>query len=122
MTLDIPQDITALHIVLAYLGLTIHVLAKLKSAYSKDGFTWKNFVKFNIITVIASTLMIPVLLILLCDPAIKTTLPLNNITAMLAGYQTNSVFKTLMSFYPSKKSKSSDSSSEENTTNPDDIG
>jgi hypothetical protein len=129
MNLQIPQDITLMHIILAYLGLAIHILSKLKMAYVKPDFNWSKFVKLNLITSIASALMIPVILILLCEPAIKTTLPLNNITAMLGGYQTNSIFKTLMSFYPKKNKSNNDAENidlnkgdDSNSNNPDDIG
>lgn len=42
--------------------------------------------------------MIPVLLILSYDTSLKDILPINNLTAVLAGWQTQSIFKSLMLF------------------------
>ena len=42
------------------------------------------------------------------DESLKDVLPLNNVTATLAGWQTNSVFKALMGMYKPKQVKASE--------------
>jgi hypothetical protein len=105
MISHLPVELTLMHFLLAYIGLFIHLLGKLKSATKKPKFSKKVFIKDNWVNTLASVLLIPIILILLCEPAIKTTLPINNLTAVLAGYQVNSVFRFLMNFYPVNNNK-----------------
>ena len=79
MTLNLPPELTLMHFLLAYVGLFIHLLGKLKSATKKNRFSKKIFIKDNFVNTLASVLLIPIILILLCEPAIKTTLPINNL-------------------------------------------
>ncbi|OQA33120.1 MAG: hypothetical protein BWY54_01003 [Candidatus Dependentiae bacterium ADurb.Bin331] len=93
-----------MHLILAYAGMFIHVLLKLAKLSKRPGFGIKIFVRENLFSMAATFLSIPVILIMAADPAIKDILPINNVTAVLAGWQTNSTFKNLMSLFD-KKSK-----------------
>ena len=84
------------HLLLACGGMAIHVLLKLAALSYKEYF--KKY-KFNML---ASLLMIPLLLLMVTDTSLSDVMPLNNVTAVLAGYQTNSVFKALMGIYTKK--------------------
>jgi hypothetical protein len=90
------------HLLLACGGMGIHVLLKL-AALSKDGeFSYKEYFKKYKFNMLASLLMIPLLLLMVTDTSLSDVMPLNNVTAVLAGYQTNSVFKALMGIYTKK--------------------
>tara|TARA_R110000751_G_scaffold16709_1_gene52603 strand:- start:299 stop:625 length:327 start_codon:yes stop_codon:yes gene_type:complete len=95
-------EIHWLHLVLAYTGMIIHVLMKLGELDKGSDFDIKGFIKKNKWQMIASVLMIPVLLLMATDSSMSEILPLNNVTAVLAGWQTNSTFKALMGIYTAK--------------------
>jgi hypothetical protein len=97
--------INPLHIILAYVGMLIHVLVKLQELKQQNSFVLTEYIKKNIYSFIASLIMIPVILILSSDTSLKDFLPINNLTAVLAGCQTQSIFKSLMLFAEKKTSK-----------------
>lgn len=84
-----------LHLLLAYMGLLIHVILKLAQL---PGTLFEGFTKKDSLVIIASALSIPVILLLCSDTAMKEFLPINNVTAFLAGYQTQSFLKTFSNF------------------------
>jgi hypothetical protein len=99
---DVTLHVTAMHFILAYAGMIIHVLLKLGELRKSPEFSLKGYVKKHIFSMIASVITIPVLLIMACEPAVAEMLPLNYITATLIGWQTNSTFKALMGMYGKK--------------------
>jgi hypothetical protein len=105
--MNIPEGLTAMHLILAYSGMFIHVLFKLAKISKRKGFSFKVFVKDNIFSMAATCLSIPVILMMATDPVVNEILPINNVTAVLAGWQTNSTFKNLMGLFE-KKSKQQD--------------
>lgn len=108
MEVTIPETLTVMHVIMAYAGMIIHILFKLAKISKKPEFRLSIFIKENGFSIAATFLSIPVILIMATDPAIKDTLPINNVTAVLAGWQTNSTFKNLMGLF-GKKSKSDES-------------
>ena len=102
MIQQLLSQITPFHLFLAYLGMILHILMKLSELSKVPNFTIRGYVKNNVYTMIATFIMIPVLLIMVKDPSIKDMLPINNVTAVLAGWQTNSAFKTIMSMFGKK--------------------
>lgn len=89
------EHLDILHLLLAYTGLLIHVILKLAQL---PGSLFENITKKDILVVLASILSIPVILIVCSDTAMKEFLPINNVTAFLAGYQTQSFLKTFSNF------------------------
>lgn len=92
------EGLETLHFILAYAGMLLHFLTKLGSKFNRPGFRFKIFFKSNFIPLVISIIGIPVLLIAATEPVVKEFLPINNVTAILAGWQTQSVFKTLLEF------------------------
>lgn len=90
--------IQPIHLILAYVGMLLHILVKLQELKQEQSFILTEYIKKNIYSFIASIIMIPVLLILSYDTSLKDILPINNLTAVLAGWQTQSIFKSLMLF------------------------
>jgi hypothetical protein len=94
-----PENLTVLHILLAYAGLVLHLLFKLRSTMSKDGHIkgsfWRN--RKNLLTIVISAITIPVVLFMATDPSIAYYFPITNVTSVFAGWQTNSIFRNLMS-------------------------
>jgi signal transduction histidine kinase len=86
------SDLTTLHWLLAYGGFLVHVLLKLSEV--KGSFT-KNIKRKEIFIFIASTISIPIILIVCTDSMMKDILPINYVTAFLAGYQTQSFMKSI---------------------------
>lgn len=105
---ELISQISPQHFILAYVGMFLHILMKLSELSKTPDFSIGKFVKKNIYTMIATFIMIPLLLIMAKEEAIKSVLPINNVTAVLAGWQTNSLFKTVMSLF-GKKSQSNSS-------------
>lgn len=111
------EGLEPMHFILAYAGMTIHILMKLAEVFNKPDFTWRNFVLQNIISTLVSIVGIPVLLIVATDKSIKDVLPINYVTAMLAGWQTQSLFKTVFAMYNRKNNISDDSNNNQPPTN-----
>lgn len=88
--------ITFIHIALAYAGMIIHLLIKLERATKKQDFSFKTYFKTIAIPTVINIIAIPVLLIMMGDSSLTEILPINNVTSVLAGYQTQSIFKSLM--------------------------
>lgn len=88
------SDLTPLHWALAYTGLLVHILMKIGNMRGllKDSFTRK-----FITTTIASFLLIPAILLICTDTGMKELLPINYLTAFLAGYQTQSLMGNFLS-------------------------
>jgi hypothetical protein len=94
--------IDLIHWLLAYAGMAIHILLKVADLNQTPDFKLKSHVKKNIYTIVASLIMIPVILVVLTDSSLKDIFPINKATAVLAGYQTQSLFKSLMNMYASR--------------------
>lgn len=97
------SGLNIVHFALAYAGMLIHVLLKLQELNNK-GISFSAYLKKNIFSLIASVISIPVLLLLSADTALKEWFPINYGTSVLAGWQTQSIFKTLMEI-ASKRTK-----------------
>ena len=85
-----------LHWLVAYAGALIHLLLKLAEHRKEAGFTFGGWAKENLLHTIINIISIPVVLILMGDPAVQQYLPLTYPTALLAGWQTQSMLKSLV--------------------------
>lgn len=87
-------DLTSLHWALAYTGLFVHLLMKIGNM---KGSIWINFSRKFVTSTIASFLLIPAILLICTDTGMKELLPINYLTAFLAGYQTQSLMANIVS-------------------------
>lgn len=85
-------DIT--YLLLAYGGLILHVLLKVAEL---PGSLLSGINKKMILVTVASIIAIPIILIICSDTSMSNLLPINHITAFLAGYQTQSFLRTISS-------------------------
>lgn len=92
----LPIHLTSLHWVLAFAGAFIYVLLKIQEMNTQANYKFGGYLKKHWASTIATIIMIPVSLLILSEN-FPDILPINNITATLVGYQTNSMFRTLMS-------------------------
>lgn len=106
------SGLSVVHFILAYMGMAIHVLIKLQELNQTAGFTIGEYAKKNIYSIIASVISIPVILLLSTDTALKEWFHINYATAVLAGWQTQSLFKSLMTL-TGKKIKPTNDDKEE---------
>jgi hypothetical protein len=88
---EIP-GLDALHWVLAYLGLSVHLFLKLAET---PGPLFYGITKRDILTLIASAAAIPAILIMCTDTSLHELLPINYVTAFLAGFQTQSILRSI---------------------------
>lgn len=104
-----------IHYLLAYAGMLIHILTKAAEMQRKDAnFSFKDYLIKNSITIATTLISIPILLIAASDNFLKELLPINNLTAILAGWQTQSLLKSIMGIYQRKQNiPSSDSDSKD---------
>jgi hypothetical protein len=86
-------DLTPLHWALAYTGLLVHVILKIGNT---TGELRSTFDRRFITSTVASFLLIPPILLICTDTGIKELLPINYLTAFLAGYQTQSILANLI--------------------------
>jgi hypothetical protein len=96
------SSIEPIYFVLAYAGMILHILLKVADLNQNPYFKLKNYIKKNIYTIVATLIMIPIMLIILTDTTLSDILPINKVTAVLAGYQTQSIFKTIMNMFSSR--------------------
>ena len=87
--------LTPMHWILAFSGAVVYVLLKIQELSSGKGYKFGDYLKKYWASTSATAIMIPILLIILSEN-FEDILPINNITAVLVGYQTNSIFKTVM--------------------------
>lgn len=90
------ENISATHWLLAFAGLLLHLLMKLEKARKKEGFTFGRFIQENIVSTIASVIIIPVCMIACDDPAVASQIPITYLTSIFLGYQSRSFFKGIM--------------------------
>lgn len=90
LNIDIPE-LQPLHWILAYTGLAVHLLLKMAET---PGSLLEGFTKKDILIALASILAIPAILIVCTDTSLHELLPINYVTAFLAGYQTQSLLRT----------------------------
>jgi hypothetical protein len=86
------EQLTILHWFLAYGGLVVHILLKLSEI---KGAFFKGIKRKEVFTFIASIIAIPITLIVCTDSIMKDVLPINYVTAFLAGYQTQSFMRSM---------------------------
>jgi len=86
------EHFNTLHLFLAYGGLLLHTIIKLAENPCSG---LKCFNKKEILVTLASVISIPIILIICTDTSMKDILPINHVTAFLAGYQTQSILKTI---------------------------
>ena len=84
--------------------MIIHGLTKY-AEIKKDNTEYNLFkhLSDNSVTIIISVITIPILLILIVDTTLRDITPITNATAILAGYQTQDFFKSLLHFYGKRK-------------------
>lgn len=93
-------------LLLAYAGMFLHTLVKIEEERKAGRLTTpKDWFKENILSLIISALSIPLLILCMNDPLISTYLPINNVTSILVGWQTQSIFKSVMAVAGSKLPK-----------------
>ena len=85
-----------IHIALAYAGMIVHILVKYEKVRFKKDFNLRIFLHTISVPTLINILCIPIILILMGDSSLSDVLPINNVTSVLAGYQTQSIFKSLM--------------------------
>jgi hypothetical protein len=93
-------------LILAYLGFAIHILMTMADLANQNvEITLRQYLLKNRYSLIASVIMIPILLILSTDTVLKEVLPLNYITAVLCGWQTDATFKAIVAIGTSRFKK-----------------
>lgn len=85
-------DVT--YLLLAYGGLILHVLLKLAEL---PGNLLSGIDKRMVLVTIASAIAIPMILLICSDTSMRDILPINHVTAFLAGHQTQSLLRSISS-------------------------
>jgi hypothetical protein len=98
------EDLTVIHWFLAFAGLAVHVLMKLGEV---QGAFFANIKRKEVFTIIASMILVPIILIVCTDSSVKQILPINYVTAFLAGYQTQSFVRSIAKFSKTNRDENS---------------
>ena len=93
----------SIHFVLAYAGMILCLLARMGEEYPLPDFAVRRFFKQKLISILFSIIAIPVILVVATDSSIHEFLPINLVTAVLAGWQTQSIFKSVFTMYGNRK-------------------
>lgn len=102
--------LVTLHWILAYAGALIYVLLKIQELSVDKKYKFSSYIKAHWASILATAIMIPVLLLILSEN-LTELLPINNLTAVLVGYQTNQIFRSLMSIGKKKYNVDEDNAS-----------
>ena len=100
-----------MHFFLAYAGMILCLLARMGEEYPLPDFVLKTFFKRKVISIIFSIIGIPVILIVATDSSIHEFLPINYVTAVLGGWQTQALFKSVFAMYGNRKGLNNGSAS-----------
>lgn len=92
-----------LHFLLAYAGLILNLLMKLGEEFPLSDFSFNMFFRKYFISILFSIIAIPVLLIVATDTSIHEFLPINYVTSVLCGWQTQSIFKTTFTMVANRR-------------------
>lgn len=92
-----------LHFILAYAGLALSLTMKMGEEYPTTDFSFKGFFKKYIISIIFSLIAIPVILVMATDTSMHEFLPINYVTAVLAGWQTQAIFKSTFTMVANRR-------------------
>lgn len=101
------KSIEPQYLILAYAGMVIFTLMKIEEDRRKGQLeswkAWGVWVKNNLISIIISVITIPLLLYIATDPLISTYFPISIPTSVLVGFQTQGLFRSLMTVVGPKK-------------------
>lgn len=86
------EELSVIHWLLAFGGLAVHMLLKLSEI---KGSLFNGIKRKEVFTFIASVIAVPIILIVCTDSMMKEVLPINYVTAFLAGYQTQSFMRSI---------------------------
>ena len=81
------EDLTVIHWFLAYGALMVNIILKLSEI---KGSFFLGIRRQEVLSTIASSILIPIVLIICTDSAMKEMLPINYVTAFLVGWNTQS--------------------------------
>jgi len=95
-------QLDSLHFILAYAGMLIHLLIKLDKARQRHDYCGRVFLHKMVVPTLINIIAIPVLLVTIADTSLQEFLPINHVTALLCGYQTQSIFKLITDKYANK--------------------
>ncbi len=92
----LPIELTPLHWIIAYATVLIYILMTVQELKEQNSNykLWDYFKKYWASS-LATALMLPIILLIAAEN-FADILPINNVTAALAGWNTNSMFKKLM--------------------------
>lgn len=95
------EHLNTMHWMLAYSGLAVQFLMKMAEM---PGSLFAGFTKKDLLVLIASGIAIPAILVMCTDTSLKEVLPINYVTAFLAGYQTQSILRSVSRIVGKKES------------------
>lgn len=97
------EGITYVHWILAALGLILYYLRQIGNF---DGEKWKDaFDRKQITLLISSVIFIPILFFVCSESGMSEIIPINYLTAVIAGYQTRDVMDLFFNFGKTKIEK-----------------
>jgi hypothetical protein len=100
-------DINIYHWLIAIGGALIHIILKLSELPETKGI-WASFSRKDKFVSLASLIAIPVLLMIMTDTNLGDLFPLNNATAFLVGFQTQSIIRSFATIAGKKYVKTPD--------------
>lgn len=108
----------SIHFALGYAGLLLNLLMKTGEEYPLPDFTFRAFFKRHLFSILFSLVAIPVLLIVATDTSIREFLPINYVTAVLAGWQTQSLFKSTFTMVANRRTNGNGNTPSNGNGNP----
>jgi methyltransferase-like protein len=92
----LPIELTPLHWLIAYATVLIYILMTIQELKDKDAnYKFGSYLKKYWASTLATAIMLPIILLIAAEN-FSDILPINNVTAALAGWNTNSFFKKIM--------------------------
>lgn len=100
------ENITLIQWFIAFSAMLVTFLRNLNVAKdSTNKFSIKAYFKAKWINMLSTAILLPIILLVCADPILSDILPINNVTAFLAGYQTDSLCDSIVEISKNKIKK-----------------
>lgn len=98
--MNILKEINYLHLLLAFLGMVIHILMEYSRVKRKNKvWSFGYWLIDNKINTILSIIIIITIIVANTDGSVHEIIPVTNVTAVFLGYGSQSFFKNLLKVY-----------------------
>jgi len=99
------EQITLIQWFIAFSAMLVRILKNINVAQEDNKFTFTSYFRKKGVAMLATLILLPVVLLVCTDSSLNQILPINNVTAFLAGFQTDWVCDAIVELSKAKINK-----------------